>query len=324
VRTGPPLNPAPHPKAKTGRRAGTGEETAPPRTGAGTGEEALALEQLELLHEAPGLPALALPARLAEVYGGSFGFRSPVVYGNLVSTIDGITALDGETTPAVVADRSTADRFVMGLLRASAEAILVGASTLRAEPRHLWLPEKVCPAGAAGFAELRATLGLPERPRLVVVTASGDLDPALPALAAGATVLTTKEGARHLRSAAAGASSPPPLTVRALSAGPLLDGSLIVAAMREEGLRTVLTEGGPHLIGTLLEARRLDELFLTVSPLFAGDRFVPGRRGVVEGAHFGSKGPGISAGLRRADLLSVRRHGSHLFLRYALASVAPQ
>ena len=264
--------------------------------------------RLELLHEAPGLPASGLPPRLAEAYGGDLGFRAPVVYGNLVSTADGITALDGETPPAVVADGSSADRFVMGLLRATADAILIGASTLRAEPRHLWLPEKMHPASASGFAELRAGLGLPERPRLIVVTASGNLDPTLPALSGGATVLTTREGAGRLAAAAPGA-----LTIRALGDGPLLDGGLIVAGTLEEGHRTVLTEGGPHLIGTLLEARRLDELFLTISPVFAGDRFVPGRRGVVEGVRFGAES------LRRSNLLSVRRHGSHLFLRYALA-----
>jgi riboflavin biosynthesis pyrimidine reductase len=263
---------------------------------------------------------MPLPPHLGKAYGGSLGFRSPVLFGNLVATVDGITALDDQTPPAAVADRSTADRFVMGLLRACAEAILVGASTLRAEPRHRWLPEKAFPAAAADFAELRAALGLPERPRLVVVTASGDLDPALPALADEATVLTTRAGAERLRSAAGAAL--PALRIRALGEGPLLDGNLIVDAVRREGHRTVLTEGGPHLIGALLEAQRLDELFLTVSPLLAGDRFVPGRRGVVEGVHFGPERRG-RGGLRRASLLSVRRHDSHLFLRYVLASHSP-
>jgi riboflavin biosynthesis pyrimidine reductase len=263
--------------------------------------------RLELLHEAPGLPSFPLPPGLAEGYGGDLGFRRPVLYGNLVSTIDGITALDGETSPAVVADKSRADRFVMGLLRALADAILIGATTLRVEPRHLWLPEKVHPAGAADFAALRSALGLPERPRLVVVTASGQLDPSLPALAGGALVLTTAAGAailaRHL---------PSGITVRALGDGRLLDGGRIMSAIREEGHRSVLTEGGPQLIGSLLEADLLDELFLTLSPVLAGDRHVPGRRGVVEGVRFGPEG------LRRPDLLSVRRHGSHLFLRYAV------
>lgn len=296
---------------------------APP-SGTQAAQQAFPAELLELLYEAPGLPAVPLPPRLAGTYGGSLGFGPTALYGNLVSTIDGITALDDQTSPAAVADRSTADRFVMGLLRATAEAVLVGASTLRAEPRHRWLPEKVFPPGAADFAQLRAALGLPEQPRLVVVSASGRLDPTLPALA-GATVLTTAEGAELLRSAVARAGVRPDLTVKALGNGPVLDGERIVAAMREEGHRRVLTEGGPHLIGTLLGARLLDELFLTISPLFAGDRFVPGRRGVVEGSRFGvrSGSSEVADGLRRATLLGVRRHQSHLFLRYALARHPP-
>ncbi|MGH2688658.1 MAG: dihydrofolate reductase family protein [Actinomycetota bacterium] len=240
-------------------------------------------------------------------YGGGLGFRSPVLYANLVSTVDGITALDEGTSPAVVAAGSKADRFVMGLLRAFAGAIVVGASTVRAEPRHQWLPEKVHPAGAAAFAELRRRLGLPARPELIVVTASGRIDPALPAFGGGALVLTTAAGAVAL-----GSDLPAPLRVRVLGDGPLLGGREIVEAVRGEGHQVVLTEGGPHLIGTLLETDLLDELFLTVSPVFAGDRGVPGRRGLVEGVRFGPDG------LRPADLLSTRRHGSHLFLRYAL------
>ena len=195
----------------------------------------------------------------------------------------------------------------MGLLRAFAGAIVVGASTLRAEPHHQWLPEKVHPAGAAAFAELRSRLGLPKRPQLVVVTAAGRLDTGLPALAGGALILTTAAGAVAL-----GDGLPGPLRVRVLGDEPRLGGREIVDAVRDEGHEVVLTEGGPHLIGTLLEADLLDELFLTVSPVFAGHRAVPGRRGLVEGVHFGPDN------LRTADLLSARVHGSHLFLRYAL------
>ena len=43
-----------------------------------------------------------------------------------------------------------------------------------------------------------------------------------------------------------------------------------VAELRERGCRRILCEGGPTLFGSVLEAGILDELFLTVSPLFAG------------------------------------------------------
>jgi riboflavin biosynthesis pyrimidine reductase len=262
--------------------------------------------RLEVLYEAPGLPVQRLPAVLEERYGGGLGFSAPVLYGNLVSTVDGITALDGETPPSVVAAGSTADRFVMGLLRAFAGAVVIGASTLRAEPRHLWTAGKVHPASADGFAALRASLGLATDPRLVVVSASGAVDP-VPPLEHGALVLTSTAGAERLRGSLPAAS-----TLRAIGDGPALDGESIVAAIRDEGHGTILTEGGAMLIGTLLGAGALDELFLTVSPRLAGARTAAGRRGVVEGVAFGPRE------LVAGRLLSVRRHDSHVFLRYAV------
>ncbi|HYU63230.1 MAG TPA: dihydrofolate reductase family protein, partial [Verrucomicrobiae bacterium] len=57
------------------------------------------------------------------------------VYANFVSSIDGIVALEAGTAPSggIISGRNEADRFVMGLLRAFADAVLVGAGTVRAE-----------------------------------------------------------------------------------------------------------------------------------------------------------------------------------------------
>jgi riboflavin biosynthesis pyrimidine reductase len=61
----------------------------------------------------------------------------------------------------------------------------------------------------------------------------------------------------------------------------------------------VLTEGGPRLLG---DDGRLDELFLTVSPVLAAAReLLP----------------------CRAELLAVGRLGSYLFLRYAMRGTPP-
>ena len=48
---------------------------------------------MELLFEAPGLPAFELPEELAAVYGGSLGFEEPRVFANFVSTLDGVVAI---------------------------------------------------------------------------------------------------------------------------------------------------------------------------------------------------------------------------------------
>ena len=59
----------------------------------------------------------------------------------------------------MIADGSEADRFVMGLLRACADAVLVGSKTMLASPKGTWRPERVYPPAAEAFAELRRRLG---------------------------------------------------------------------------------------------------------------------------------------------------------------------
>jgi riboflavin biosynthesis pyrimidine reductase len=72
-------------------------------------------------------------------------------------------------------------------------------------------------------------------------------------------------------------------------------------------------EGGPTVIGDLLQNELLDELFLTLSPILAGRDGAGGRPGLVEGAEL------LPSTSISGDLVSVRKHGSHLFLRFAIA-----
>ncbi len=193
----------------------------------------------------------------------------------------------------------------MGLLRAFADAVLVGAGTVRAEGgRALWTPEFIFPDGASAFRELRDRLKRDAAPRLVIVTGSGDLDPSDRALQAGALVLTTKKTAADLET-----KLPAATEVRAI-ADDRIEPKDIFGALRAEGLRTILTEGGPRLFGQLVKSNHVDQLFLTVSPSLAGQR---GEQsfGIILGIEFG-RSP------KWGRLLSIRRHESHLFLRYAL------
>ena len=61
-------------------------------------------------------------------------------------------------------------------MRATADAVLIGAGTFRAGSGDLWHPETAFPAARDLFAELRKRLGLRPHPLLVVVTSSGDID----------------------------------------------------------------------------------------------------------------------------------------------------
>jgi riboflavin biosynthesis pyrimidine reductase len=220
-------------------------------------------------------------------------------------------ALEGGAAPSggIISGRNEADRFVMGLLRAFADAVLVGAGTVRAEGgRALWTPGYIFPSAAEAFAALRRALRRDKTPRLVIVTASGDLNPNERCLEVGALVLTTRMSADRLRQAL-----PQATEVRAISNTDQIAVDDIFNALQAEGYRTILTEGGPKLFGELIEKDRVDELFLTVSPVLEGQS---GRSfGLIHGVDF-SRTP------KRSRLLSVRRHESHLFLRYQLKHAA--
>src|SRR6266545_7108795 len=91
-------------------------------------------ERLELLFErGDGAPSFALPPSLLARYGGGFGLGTPLLYANFVASVDGVVALRGrgDESGHVVSGDSEPDRFVMGLLRACADAVLLGAGTFR-------------------------------------------------------------------------------------------------------------------------------------------------------------------------------------------------
>ena len=61
----------------------------------------------------------------------------------------------------------------MGLLRAVADVVVVGAGALAADKQHVWTPETICPALASDFAHLRKALGKSGPPLNVIVSGSG-------------------------------------------------------------------------------------------------------------------------------------------------------
>ena len=124
------------------------------------------LTPLELLFEASSLPGSDLPAELRRLYGGELGFDAPCVFANFVQTIDGVVSIpELPRSNALIAAKSEADRFVMGLLRACADAVIVGSGTMLASPSGTWQPESSYPAARESFAELRAVAGDPsDRP----------------------------------------------------------------------------------------------------------------------------------------------------------------
>lgn len=267
----------------------------------------LPLEPFEVLYEAADLPAFDLPPALQGLYGGRLGFDEPRVYANFVSTLDGVVAIPSlAQSNKLIGDDSIGDRFVMGLLRALADVVLIGAGTLAGSPHGSWTAEQAHPPSGPAFAELRRRLGRSKAPELAILSGRGSIAVSHPALRAGALVLTSEPGAARLRR-----KLPATSTLVTLGEETAVDPRRVVEALHERGHRLILSEAGPHAFGALAAAGLVDELFLTLSPLLAGSAERTSRYALVEGVDL--------VPLRvRGRLLGLRRHDEHLFLRYEL------
>jgi riboflavin biosynthesis pyrimidine reductase len=267
------------------------------------------VDPLDVLYDVRARTPLPLPDELTRLYGGELGFDGDRLYANFVSTLDGVVAIPSvPESNKLISGESDADRFVMALLRACADAIVIGSGTFHGSPRGLWTAESAFPDLRDALADLRRRRQAPPQPELVVLTASGALDVGHPALERGALVLTTDDGDRRLRGRLPSASS-------LESLGDAVDVGRAVQFLRERGHSLVLSEAGPHVFGALLAAGVVDELFLTYSPLLAG-RDGGDRLQLVEGA---ALLPDLDL---TGEVLSVRASGSYLLLRYSVRARA--
>lgn len=274
------------------------------------------LAPLETLYEVERGSAVPLPPGLAALYGRlqfPTGPDRPYVIGNFVTTLDGVVSLSlpGRSGGGEISGFNQHDRLLMGLLRAVADAVIVGAGTLRAVPRHLWTAGHAYPPLTDEYRSLRNSLGKSGPPLNVIITARGDIDLGLRVFQSGEVpvlIVTTRHGARRIRER----SLPEAVQIvevegeGSLSARAILDA---VGRIREGGL--ILTEGGPRLIGDFFAEQRLDELFVTLAPQMAGRDDSIARPGLIAGKSFAPDRPVWGT------LVGIKRGGSHLFLRYA-------
>jgi riboflavin-specific deaminase-like protein len=187
-------------------------------------------------------------------------------------------------------------------LRSRADAILVGAGTIRADnPRLLVRGEQRIAARAAG--------GRPPHPLRVTVTATGDLDPAARFFAGPGTPLVYAPAAA-VRAARKNLSD----KAVVIDAGAELTLAAVLHDLYTERMVvTLLAEGGSRIIRDLLAAGLADELRLAIAPFFVGDESAP--RFALP-AHY-PHGPGAPA-----RLAGVRRLGDLVVARYQLGSPA--
>jgi riboflavin biosynthesis pyrimidine reductase len=279
------------------------------------------MEPVQTLYERVPTPAETLPPLLAAMYGGGLAFPPahddrPYVIANFVATLDGVVSYDspGQRGGGPISGENEADHAIMGLLRACADAVIFGARSLSEDSGHVRTPAFIYPPLAPAYAEVRARQGQGALPLNVVVSGSGAVDlrepnfhhPGLRIL-----IATTTAGAERLTR-----QEPPdgvtPLVIDGTADNGVAPGPLLAALQRDYDVRLALHEGGPSLFTSFLRADCLDELFLTLAPQFAGRAKGTPRPALVAGYAFA---PGSAPW---SDLLSVKRAGEHLFLRYGL------
>ncbi|MGA8740891.1 MAG: dihydrofolate reductase family protein [Terracidiphilus sp.] len=263
-----------------------------------------------------------LPDGLRARYDGNLSFphapvERPYLIANFVSTLDGVVSFNspGQSEGAQISDSNEEDRFIMGLLRASADAVVVGSGTLQAAgPQGSWLPESVFPAAKDLYRSYRTeVLRKPEYPLVVIVTGTGGLDLSSVVFHTPRTrvlILTTEQGKQRLSQS--GSEALASVEVKALStAETLISPSAILTLLRQEaGVELLLHEAGPTLFGEFLAGGFVDELFLTVAPQIAGRVAAHPRPGLVANVQFS---PATAPWWK---LLSAKSAADYLFLRY--------
>lgn len=176
---------------------------------------------------------------------------------NMVSSLDGAAHHEGRSQPL----SSAADMRIFGTLRGLADAVVVGAETVRQEGYR--------PARAReAFAARRAALGQGPAPVIAVVSAGLDLDFSLPLFTSPLlpTVVLTGAAAPRERVEAARAAG---AEVIVAGEGRGVDPARVPGLLAERGLTRLLTEGGPRLLGQFAAARVLDEMCLSLAPVVA-------------------------------------------------------
>lgn len=260
---------------------------------------------------------------------GKLGFPQappdrPWTVANFVQTLDGITSLLGADASGSDIAQSEEDRWLMDLLRAHADAVLLGMGTLIQETR-LGRPRPRGPVFRIvepTLQQLRDKLHR-GREKNIIVSGRGNLQLTEFAVFDGdrldAAILTSMEGEKKLR---------PQLTERphvqliVAGEGPLVDLKLAMRKLRDEhGIRNLLCEGGPLLYSSMLHAGLIDEKFITIAPLDVGQQIpasqapVPWEQSRLRPTIFAGEGFTRETAVRWS-WVSCRKVGDHQFNRY--------
>lgn len=245
----------------------------------------------------------------------------PWIYSNFVQSLDGIVSLRGKHGSGSEISQSEDDRWLMDLLRAHADAVLLGVNTLVEERYYMGRARgPVFKIADPDMLRVREKLGR-GRQKNIFVSNSATIQLADYRVFDGelvdAYVVTTRAGADRLRAQRHE-------NVHIIEAGewPRIDLPLAIRKIHQElGVRYLLCEGGPTLYGYMTRAGLIDEKFVTIAPVEVGQMAPPEQ----EMAEFDKTRmrPTTFAGqgftretMTHWTWLSCRRIGDHEFNRY--------
>jgi riboflavin-specific deaminase-like protein len=221
----------------------------------------------------------------------------------MITSVDGKAAVGGKAGPI----GSPTDRTVMRTLRSHADAVMIGAGTLRAERLTLAVPENL--------ARVRRSHALGPQPLAIVVTVTGDVPLQTNLLGFSPDnllVLTSPEITEERLAALSALASIEIVPKEKLAPGSRLDLTRALEVLKKRyAVDVLLIEGGPSLNYALASSGLADELFLTLAPKLLGGAH-PDTLTILEGTSLlPSKSP-------NPELISVHLSNNELFLRYTL------
>jgi 5-amino-6-(5-phosphoribosylamino)uracil reductase len=211
-------------------------------------------------------------------------------------SIDGY--IGSASSPLLLSNEADFDR--VDAVRASCDAILVGAATVRIDNPRLLVRSRDRRAE-------RAARGLATSPMKVTVTRRAELD----ARADFFTVGDTEKIVYCASPVVADARNRLGPVATVVDGGDRVEMGSLGNDLAGRGVERLMVEGGGTVHTQFLTEDLVDELQLTVAPVFVGDSEAP--RFVRDGSFPWNTG-------RRAALVDVRKIGDVVLLRYALSS----
>ncbi|HTP18592.1 MAG TPA: dihydrofolate reductase family protein [Solirubrobacteraceae bacterium] len=205
----------------------------------------------------------------------------------------------GSAAPRRLELSNRADFDRVDAVRASCDAILVGANTVRTDNPRLLVRSK-------DRREARTAQGLPPSPIKVTMTEQVELDPCADFFTTG----TTEKLVYCATPRVVDARSRLGTVATVVDGGERVEMGAISDDLGARGVRRLMVEGGGKVHTQFLTENLADELQLVVAPFFVGDSRAT--RFVSDGRFPWNAG-------RRATLASVRQIGDVVLLRYALS-----